>query len=361
MAAVVEQCWHAVPGGTAVSVVRTLAALAERDDVEVVGVSARHRRTPPPDVRPPVPVRAMGLPRPLLYDAWHYLRRPRLARRIGPVDVVHATGGVIPPPGPAALVVTVHDLAFRHRPGHFTRRGVRFFDRAFELARTEADVVVVPSHTTAADCGAGGVDPDRIRVVPLGVTATAADDAEVVRVRALYRLPEPFVLWVGTVEPRKNLAGLLAALERAATEAPLVMVGPDGWGVDLGALLAATDHEVLRLGPVPDRDLAGLYASARLFVFPSLLEGFGLPVLEAMAQGTPVVTSSKTATAEICDDPDGLVDPTDTEALADAIDRVMGDDAEHARRSARALTRSRQFSWAATAAGVRAAYEDACS
>lgn len=358
-AAVVEQCWHRVPGGTAVSTVRTLEALAERGDVEVVGVSARHRRPPPADLAPPVPVRAVPLPRPVLYDLWHCLRRPSVVRFTGPVDVVHATGGAVPPPGPAALVVTVNDLAFRHRPEHFSPRGVRFFNRALELARTSARIVLVPSRATADDCAAAGFDPERIRVAPLGAAAGLVGADEVERVRARYRLPEVFVLWVGTVEPRKNLPGLLAAMARTETKAPLVLAGPDGWGVDLAGLLAAASCQVLRLGPVPARDLAGLYAAARLFAFPSLLEGFGLPVLEAMARGTPVVTSSTTATAEICDDPAGLVDPGDADALAAAIDRVVGDDAEHARRSAAALDRARRFSWAATAAAVRAGYEDA--
>jgi len=361
VAAVVEQCWHRVPGGTAVSTVRTLEALAERGDVEVVGVSARHRRPPPADLAPPAPVRAVPLPRPVLYDAWHYLRRPSVTRFTGPVDVVHAVGGAVPPPGRAALVVTVNDLAFRRRPEHFTKRGVRFFNRALELARTSARIVLAPSRATADDCAAAGFDPDRIRVVPLGVAAGAVDPGEVQRVRARYRLPDVFVLWVGTVEPRKNLPGLLAAMARTDTRAPLVLAGPDGWGVDLGALLASAGCEVLRLGPVPAPDLVGLYAAARLFAFPSLLEGFGLPVLEAMARGTPVVTSSTTATAEICDDPAGLVDPADADALAAAIDRVVGDDTERARRSSAALARARRFSWAATAAGVRAGYEDALS
>lgn len=361
VAAVVEQCWHRVPGGTAVSTVRTLEALAERGDVDVVGVSARHRLGPSPDLAPPVPVKAVPLPRPVLYDAWHYLRRPSLARFTGPVDVVHAVGGVVPPPGPAALVVTVNDLAFRHRPDHFTRRGVRFFNRALDLARTSAEIVLVPSRATAADCAGAGIDPERIRVAPLGATAGAVPAEEVRRIRARYRLPELFVLWAGTAEPRKNLPGLLAAMARTETRAPLVLAGPDGWGMDLGALLAAADCETRRLGPVPARDLAPLYAAARLFVFPSLLEGFGLPVLEAMARGTPVVTSSTTATAEICDDPAALADPADPDALADAIDRVVGDDGEHARRSAAASARARRFTWSATAAAVRAGYRDALS
>ena len=361
VAAVVEQCWHRVPGGTAVSTVRTLRALADRGDVDVVGVSARHRRPPPADLAPPGPVRAVPLPRRVLYDAWHYLRRPSITRFTGPVDVVHAVGGAVPPAGSAALVVTVNDLAFRRRPEHFTKRGVRFFNRALDLTRASARIVLVPSRATAADCAAAGLDPERIRVVPLGVDAGPAGPDEADRVRARYRLPEVFVLWVGTVEPRKNLPGLLAAMARTATKPPLVLAGPDGWGVDLGALLASARSEVRRLGPVPAEDLAGLYAAARLFVYPSLLEGFGLPVLEAMARGTPVVTSSTTATAEISDDPAGLVDPADPDALAAAIDRVVGDDAEHARRSAAALARARCFSWAATAAGVRAGYEDALS
>ena len=138
-----------------------------------------------------------------------------------------------------------------------------------------------------------------------------------------------------------------------------MLAGPDGWGLDAADLAAGAACTVIRLGFVPQRDMPALYAAARVFVYPSLMEGFGLPVLEAMAQGTPVVTSAGTATEEVCADSASVVDPTDVEALAAAVDAVVDDDAEHSRRSAEARIRASAFSWSATAAGVRSAYEEA--
>ena len=359
-AAVVEQCWHRVPGGTAVAAVGTLEALAARGDTLILGLAAAHRASPSLALPASVEVRHLPMPRRALYDAWHHLRRPAVSRFVGEVDVVHSTGGVVPQQGRAALVVTVNDLAFLRRPEWFTRRGVRFAVKAFEIARAEAEIVIVPSHSTARDCAERGIDPDRIRVAPLGVAPIGVTGAAVRAARARYRLPEIFALWVGTAEPRKNLPGLLAAVSQSESGVPLVLAGPRGWGLDLPALLDAQPAEVIRVGYVPPQDLAALYAAARVFVYPSLMEGFGLPVLEAMAQGTPVVTSAGTATEEVCADTASLVDPTDAEALAAAIDAVVADDVEHARRSDAAKARAAELTWARTAAQVRSAYEEAC-
>ena len=340
---------------------RTLDALAELGDLDLVGIAARHRQPPADGLGPSIPIRHARLPRRALYDSWHRLRAPSVQRLTGPVDVVHATGGVVPPPGRAALVATVNDLAFLRRPEWFTRRGVRFATRGFELARSQAAVVIAPSQATAGDLAAHGVDPERIRVAPLAAAADTAGSPEIAAVRARHRLPDVFALWVGTAEPRKNLTGLLRAAERTSTAVPLVLVGPDGWGLDAQEMASSAACDVTRLGFVPQRDLGALYAAARVFVYPSLMEGFGLPVLEAMAQGTPVVTSAGTATEEVCADPASVVNPADTDALAAAIDRVVTDDAEHARRSAAARARAAAFTWSATAAHVRTAYEEACS
>ena len=360
VAAVVEQCWHRVPGGTATATVRTLRAVAARGDVQVIGVSAAHRRPPSLPIPSEIPVRSVPLPRRALYDAWNYARRPALRGPAGRCDVVHATGGVVPPARGAGLVATVYDLAFLREPAWFTRRGRRFATRALRVVRAHADVVVAPSQATAQDCARVGIGSQRLRVVPLGVHTARATRQQVETVRALYRLPDTFALWVGTAEPRKNIAGLLAAAARTASEVPLVLAGPPGWGVDVSSLLEACPATAVHLGYVRDGDLGALYAAARVFVYPSWMEGFGLPVLEAMAQGTPVVTSSGTATEEVCADASSVVDPADPEALAAAIDLVVTDDSEHRRRSAAARRRAAQLTWEQTAAGVTAAYRDAC-
>lgn len=361
MAAVVEQCWHRVPGGTATATVDTLRSLLARGDVQLVGVAAAHRRPPSVALPAALQVRSVPMPRRVLYDVWNHWRRPAVSRFVGGVDVVHSTGGVVPPRGRAALVATVHDLAFVRHPEWFTRRGARFAVRAFELARAEADIVIVPSRSTARDCVEQGVASDRIRVAPWGASAVPIAAEAVEAVRSRYRLPETFALWAGTAEPRKNLPGLLAAVSRTDSRVPLVLAGPRGWGLELRALI--NEHpaaEVVRAGYVPPEDLAALYTAARVFVYPSLEEGFGLPVLEAMAQGTPVVASATTATAEVCADPASTVDPADVEALAAAIDLAVLDEAEHARRSEAARRRAAELTWDRTAARVRSAYLEAC-
>lgn len=359
-----EQCWHRIPGGTATAAVHTLNALNGLGGVGLVGVAARHRHPPPSDLRPDFDVRQLPLPRRVLYDAWHHLRMPPVDLATGRVDVVHATGGAVPPAGRAQLVATINDVAFLRHPEWFTPRGARFATRAFELVKSQAAAVMAPSQATATDLAEHGIDPQQIRVAPLGTAATRADAGAVAAVRKRFRLPEIFVLWVGTMEPRKNLAGLLKAAGLTSSRVPVVLAGPQGWGIrdgEIDALSRAAGCEVIRVGFVPSNWLGPLYAAARTLVYPSLMEGFGLPVLEAMAQGTPVVTSSGTATEEVCADPSSVVDPHDTEAIAAAVDWVVTDDAEHARRSAAALSRASELSWHRTATLVRAAYEAAAA
>lgn len=336
---------------------RTLAALRERTDWDILGVAAAHRDLPASFAPPPVAVCHMRLGRLALYEAWHRLRRPLIQGRAGPVDVVHATGGVIPPAGDASLVVTIHDLAFLRHPEHFPRRGVRFLTRAFELAKREADLILVPSVVTADDCQARGVAASRVVVVPWGVSPATVDDAARARVRAKYRLPEQFVLWVGTAEPRKNLARLIAAAGRTETDMPLILVGPDGWGTDLDRLIAASPHPVRRVGTVPTDDLGVLYDLAEVFVYPSLMEGFGMPVLEAMAQGTAVVTSAGTSTAEVVGRAGLLVDPADVASIADGIDEVVADAALRRSLGAAGEARAAKMTWEQTASATAAAYD----
>lgn len=361
VAVVLEQCWHRVPGGTAVAALSSVRALLAHTDVDLVGVAARHRHDPEPPFVPPIPVRQLPLPRPVLYEAWHRLRRPAVEAVTGPVDVVHATGMAVPP-RTAPLVVTLNDLAWRHEPDHFTPRGRRFFEQCLALASREADLVVVPSRATAEDAAAAGVDPRRTVVVPYGHEAPLATDERVAEVRTRHGLPDRYVLWVGTVEPRKNLGVVIEAhrrLRRRRPDVGLVLVGPAGWEEDLDARLGSDREGTTVVGFVPDAELAALYRGAEALCYPSLREGFGLPVLEAMAQGTPVVTSSGTSTEEVLG-PDGgagrAVEPTDPAAVADALDEVV-DPQRRPALAAAASERAATFDWARTARGLAEAYE----
>ena len=365
VAITLEQCWHTVPGGTAraaLESIRALQAHVSPERLDLVGVSARHGSSPAPAWTPTIPVESLPLPRVALYESWHRLRRPTVERATGPVDVIHATGMAMPPPS-APIVVTVHDLAFLRNPDQFTRRGVRFFRRAIELARRDATLVICPSQATFDDCLTNGFDRARLRLVPWGIRAEPAGPSAVAGARARFGISGPYVLWTGTIEPRKNLPGLLDAMARAdRSDVSLVLVGPQGWNEDLEDRLARLGERVRVLGFVDGESLRALYAGAEVFCYPSIEEGFGLPVLEAMAQGTPVVTSAGTATAEVAGDAGLLVDPRDVEALASALGRLLDDPMARERIGTAGQRRAAEtFSWEATADALTAVYEEAAA
>ncbi|MGW6131526.1 glycosyltransferase family 4 protein [Cellulomonas sp. NPDC055163] len=358
----VEQLWQPVPGGSGTYVRELAAALGARADVDVRGLSARHGAPPDPSwsLPPGLDVVAAPLPRTALYEAWNRARLPRAGRG---ADVVHATTWAVPGTR-VPLVVTVHDLAFLRSPEHFTSRGNAFFRRALDVVRREAAVVVTVSDATREDCERAGIAPERVRVVPHGVRVPAVGPDEVDRLRRRHGLDRPYVLWCGTVEPRKNLRTLLEAFRHVLDDDPgvdLVLVGPSGWGdasaETARAALALPEGRVHRLGSLSTADLHAAYAGARAFCFPSLWEGFGLPVLEAMAHGLPVVTSAGTATAEVAGDAGILVDPLDARALAEAIRTATAD--RHGELAARSRTRAGAFTWEACAAGTVDAYRAA--
>ena len=346
-----------MPGGTARSALELVAALDRRGIVDPVGVRAHHRDDPAPAFRPPIPTAGLPLPRLALYEAWHRLGRPGVERATGPVDVVHATGVAVPP-RTAPLVVTIHDLAFVHHPDHPTRWGARFFRKATAAARDRADLVLCPSEATARDCIEQGFAPDRVRVIPWGVDQTIANRDAIATVRGKYALPDRFVLFTGTIEPRKNLPALLAAHRELGGETPLVIAGPVGWNEDLAEPLRGIESTVLLLGFVPPESLGALYAAATVFCYPSLLEGFGLPVLEAMVQSTPVITSAGTSTAEVGGDAVVLIDPRDHGELTDALADLLADEGRAQRLGRAGAARAAEFTWERTAAMHESAYAD---
>jgi glycosyltransferase involved in cell wall biosynthesis len=355
VAITLEQCWHSVPGGTASSALSLVSAMRKRSDVELLGVAARHDRLPRPPWTPTIRMHQLPLPRVALYESWHGLRWPRVQRATGPVDVIHATTMAIPPKS-APLVITVHDLAFLREPAHFTKHGLRFFKRGLQLAKRDADIVTVPSSATWRECVDAGFDERRLRLVRHGVSVPAVSPTEVAEFAANQGLPERYVMWCGTFEPRKYLPTLLRAFEIARASEPdlgLVLVGPTGWG----DVAVPTTPGVRLLGFLGPHDLHLAYAGARAFCYPSLREGFGLPVLEAMAHGVPVVTSAGTAMAEFTEGAGILVDPLDAGAMAEAIVAAAGD--EHGALARAAAKRANEYSWDAAAAATIDAYREA--
>jgi glycosyltransferase involved in cell wall biosynthesis len=355
VAMTVEQLWQPVPGGSGTYIRELVREYRDMPDLAVRGVTAWHRRDAG-DLSG-LPVLRVPLPRVALFESWQRTRRPRIGRG---QDVVHATTWAVPGTR-VPLVVTVHDLAFRHDPAHFTPRGVRFFERGLAVTRDEAAAVIVPSEATRADCLAAGIDDERIHVVPHGVRRPTVTPEQVAAFRVRAGLGRKYVLWAGTREPRKNLPTLVAAfaeLVAGGTDLDLVLVGPQGWGPELAPLTGAAAERVHVLGRLSDADLSAAYAGAHVFCYPSLREGYGMPVTEAMAHGTPVVTSRGTATEEAAGGAAVLVDPWDEAELAAALHDAAGDDRNAALRLASAA-RAAELDWPgaarATAAVLRRA------
>jgi glycosyltransferase involved in cell wall biosynthesis len=337
---VLEQCLAPVPGGTgrySREIAAALARGADPDDV-VEGVVAWHRSTAAAEVEGVRGPRRLPLPRRALVAAWERGRGPRV-----PGDVVLAPTPLFPP-GPAPRVVVVHDAVPWTHPQTLTPRGVAWHRAQVGRAASEAALVVVPT-LAVADELRRHVRLRELLVVGEGVSGDLAlpPDADARATRM--RLPDRYLLTVATLEPRKGLDVLLAALALPeAPDLPLLCVGQPGWGgVEVTGARA--------LGRVPDADLAVLLDRATALVVPSRAEGFGLPLLEAMAAGTPVVTSDAAALVEVGGGA-ARVSPLEPAALAAALQEVVADDALRARMSDAGRVRAAAFSWDAAAASL---------
>lgn len=290
-----------------------------------------------------------------LRAAWRRCDGPPIEWWTGPVDVVHGTNFVSPPTRRAAEVVSIHDLTFHHHPEMSTADTLEYPRLIRRALARGAWVHADTAYGASEIVDVFGADPDRVVVVRLGVTALPAADPEVGR-----RLAgtDRYVLAVGTVEPRKDLPGLVDAFDLlAASDASLrlVIAGPDGWGARaLDERLARSPHRhrVVRLGWVSDADRSALLRGAAVLAYPSRYEGFGLPPLEAMSVGTPVVATSVGPLPEVLGDAATLVPPSDPAALAAAIDALVGDDDASDRQRRRGREQAARYGWDACAAGL---------
>jgi glycosyltransferase involved in cell wall biosynthesis len=300
---------------------------------------------------------------------WHRLRVPLWADALaGGVDVFHAPDFVLAPLLRASGVVTIHDLSFLRFP-EFTDAGLlAYLRRIVPSSVHRARVVLADSEATRQDViELLHADPQLVEVVYAGVHdrfQPVRDPHELEVVRARYDLPPQFILALGTVQPRKNLARLMDAVSTLPShrDVALIVVGQLGWlfdGIITRVQQLGLGKRVRFVGFVPDQDVPALYSLATCFAFPSLYEGFGLPPLEAMACGVPVVSSSVSSMPEVLGDAALLVDPYDVDALSHALQRVLDD--SHLRRQMieRGFRRAQQFSWSASALKLESAYRRA--
>lgn len=293
--------------------------------------------------------------KPVIRIAWEQLVQP-LALRRDSIDLLHALAFAGPISISIPWVVTVYDLSFVRYPQSFNTANRLYLNWAVRHSLQRADRVIAISESTKRDLVAFfGAAPEHISVVYCGldpVFAVDYDRAEIDHLRARRHLPEHFILFVGTIEPRKNVVRLIRAFARAKRTArlphALVLVGARGWKyaeVDAVIEQEGLMNDVIFAGYVPQDELPIWYRAADLFVYPSLFEGFGLPPLEAMASGTPVVTSRASSLPEVVGDAAILVAPEDETELADAITRGVSDRTLRDELRTRGQTRVTNFSW----------------
>ena len=295
---------------------------------------------------------------------WHRLHLPLWVElACGPLDLFHSPDFTLPPVLRARTILTIHDLSFIRVPECAEPSLRAYLLQAVPASVRRADVVLADSECTRADLiELLGADPDRVEVVYAGVGQhfqRVSDGGLLRAVRMRYNLPERFILGVGTLQPRKNFQRLVKAYAMARghihSEIKLVIAGASGWmyeGIFRSVEELGLRDAVCFPGYVADDDLPALYSMADLFVFPSLYEGFGMPPLEAMACGTPVVASNVSSLPEVVGDAALMVDPLDVAALADAMGRLLTDPDLRENMVRRGVEQARRFTWTRAAANL---------
>lgn len=342
-----------------------LAGLAARPGLEVSAFAVSWRRRGGIVGQVPEGVKVLGRPMPArpLHRSWRLLGSPPLECFSGPLDVAHGTNFVVPPTRRAARVMTVHDLTTLRFP-ELCDSSTKQFPELIRRAIRAGAWVHTPSCFVAHEViELLGADPAAVRAVHHGVPVGPAQEAR--RPPTLPATAQNFVLSLGTIEPRKDVPGLVRAFDRVGSRAGdvhLVIAGPDGWGADdLRQALASSrcGDRITRLGYVSDAERQWLLAHARVFAYPSLYEGFGFPPLEAMALGVPVVSTDAGALPEVVGDAAVLVPASDPDALGAAIWRAISDGELREDLVRRGRARAGSFSWEACAAGLESLYRDA--
>ena len=358
-----EQCLAPVPGGTGryAREVATALAASEPPGWRLRTLVAWHRDVGPARIPGrPGPAR-LPVGRRALTALWEHRWPPAPAG-----TVLHATTPLAPlgvRPRRGAVVVTIHDLVPYTHPDTLTPRGVAWHRTMIERAGRHADLIVVPTRAVAAELAELAGIADRVRVIGEGVTAACAEPAGasvVAAARERFGLPDRYLVTVGTREPRKGLDVLLDALPGIDPQVPLVVIGPTGWG-DQPARRGGISDRVRWLGRLPDAEMAAVVSGAAVSVSASRAEGFGLPLVEAMSMGVPVVHSDLAVFTEVSGGHGHPFAVGDPGALATAVQHIL-DRPELAQPPAQAGRRFvSRHSWAEVAAELWDRYEEVSS
>ncbi|HZD18588.1 MAG TPA: glycosyltransferase family 1 protein [Actinomycetota bacterium] len=361
-----DQPFFQAPGGIGTYVRNLVPALAHRDPaLEITLFHARFPSAEPPErwMRD-FPLETLHWTIRTLYPRWALLGRPPLPPSLRAADLIHATNPAAIPPASDAqrLVVTVHDLAFERFPKLFPRAWRIQYRLGLRAAVRRADAILTPSRHTAEDLvGRTSVDPHKLHVTPLAASLPVGVlDTGAVLTRLKVRAP--YLLFVGTLEPRKNLLRLIRAYRRVAAAGfphALVLAGPLGWHHDslMRELALRGPGDIVMTGALPPEELDAVYRGADLFVYPSLYEGFGLPVLEAMVRGVPTVASATSSIPEVAGDAMLGVNPRSVRDIAGAMESVLGDVGLAEKLAARGRSRAERFSWDETARLTQELYQ----
>jgi glycosyltransferase involved in cell wall biosynthesis len=360
----VDQLFFAVPGGVGTYIRNLVPALAGRDpSLEVTLFHARFDGSAEPWMDAFAEEEIDGSIR-SLYPRWNLAARPALPPSLRSAALVHAmSASAVPPVADGQrLVVTVHDLAFDRYPGMFPRTWRATYRLGLRAAVRRAHAIVTPSRNTAEDLlSRTDVDPKKLHVVP-EAAALPPSDVNVGEALSRLKVRPPYVVFVGTIEPRKNLVRLVRAYRRvAATGVPhaLVLAGPLGWHHEslMRELVLEGPGEIVMTGALAPDELDAIYRAADAFVYPSVYEGFGLPVLEAMTRGVPVVASNTSSLPEVIGDAALGVNPRSIREIAAAIESLCTDVDLAERLAAAGRQRAERFSWDETAARTLQVYE----
>ncbi len=348
-------------GGIARYTIQLMSAMASLDGPDdIISIRSRRPRIDPP----PIPANETRL---VQTPPHHRLERYALPWELGRagLDILHSPDFISPRPGRWRSVITVHDLAFVRFPGLLTSQSRRYYGQIGRAVR-EADAIIAVSQATADDLvHLVGASRERIQVIyeaPDPDLAPMAKSEASGIVAERFGVHDPYVLFIGTLEPRKNLPALVKAFAQLRKDFPvrLVIGGNSGWHSDevfASVRSQAVTDGVVFLGGVAPADLQPLYCGAEVLALPSLYEGFGLPAIEAMACGTPVVVANTGALPEIVGDAGVQVHPDDPTDIAEGLGRVLGSPQYRETLSRRGIERAATFSWVRAARETLALYE----